>query len=94
MELIKGDPESRSGCLLQLRYDFMQSPLKISSWQSLPRHHSGEAGESLNLVRDCKAVRRLAAEFSYWLYDEWCSSGLEQAGSSLEMQMKISKRNG
>lgn len=33
-------------------------------------------------------------EWNYLLYGEWCSIGLEQAGSGLEIQMEISKEGG
>lgn len=52
----------RSGWLLQLSCDTKQSPLKISSQQNLPHSHRGKGGNDLNLSRDCKAVRTLAAE--------------------------------
>lgn len=48
--------------LLQLPCDTKQSPLKISSRQNLPHSHRGKGGNDLNVSRDCKAVRTLAAE--------------------------------
>lgn len=63
-ELAKGDLESRSGWLQQFCYGIMQSPLKISSWQSLPRHHRGRAGNDLNLARRCEAVRTAGCKIS------------------------------
>lgn len=41
-----------------------------------------------------KQSERLAEKLSYRLYGEWCSRGLQQAGSGLKMQMKVSKEDG